>query len=226
MAYNENLQNNNEELETILEKINTLPEKEFIPTGTKEIDSNGEYDVFDYEYAKVNVPQGTFTEGSIEITKNGEYDVDSYKKANVNLPKKFGAFTVQVDQDLSGFCWLVDASIDWGVIQKRYSLPIYHTELIGISENGFEKGIFLNGNHYGGIWYKTKLGWNTKDFGATATSSQGPWEWTTSNVYNIGDYSGLLGIKFPNNTKITYINPTYKDVIQNIINDLFPFSED
>lgn len=54
-----------------------------IPTGTKNIGSNGDYDVTNYATAHVDVPQGITPTGEISITENGTYNVTNYASAEV-----------------------------------------------------------------------------------------------------------------------------------------------
>lgn len=72
------------------------------PSGTKNIISNGDYDVATYASAHVSVPGITPT-GTLSITANGTYNVTNYASADVNVSGGGGddRFTKYVEGTLS-----------------------------------------------------------------------------------------------------------------------------
>lgn len=68
-----------------------VPDGYIVPSGTKEIASNGEHDVAGYEKAAVNVPipDGYIVpSGTQQITENGEYDVTEKAAVTVAVPER------------------------------------------------------------------------------------------------------------------------------------------
>lgn len=69
MSYKTRLQENNTDLQTILDKVNALPDAEsggITPTGTLQIAENGTYDVTEYASAVVNVESSGGSDTSAE----------------------------------------------------------------------------------------------------------------------------------------------------------------
>lgn len=65
--------------------VNGTLEEGVIPSGTKTINDNGDYDVSQYANAKVNVPKGITPSGELPITENGTYDVTNFASAVVDV---------------------------------------------------------------------------------------------------------------------------------------------
>ena len=71
--------------------VQPIPDEYVIPEGTKNIVTNGEHDVKDFEKVDVDVPipDGYVKpQGVKEIVTNGDHDVTEVKTARVNVPNK------------------------------------------------------------------------------------------------------------------------------------------
>ena len=86
----------------------SVPQSGITPTGTKDITSNGIYDVGSFASASVNVPipSGYIQpQGTSSITQNGIYDITSFASVDVNVSGGGGDHTVEdgmVTRKLSG----------------------------------------------------------------------------------------------------------------------------
>lgn len=100
MSYNAEIQSNNADLQTILDKVNALPEAGSGEAAEPviealEVTANGTYeapsgtDGYNPVVVNVPVPDGYIQpSGSVTITKNGTHDVTEYASAEVNVPSE------------------------------------------------------------------------------------------------------------------------------------------
>lgn len=70
--------------------VNGTLEEGIIPSGTKTINDNGDYDVSQYANAKVIVPKGITPSGEIQISANGTYDITNFASAVVDIENTGG----------------------------------------------------------------------------------------------------------------------------------------
>ena len=92
--------------------VNPIPDKYIIPSGALDITENGNYNVKEKEFAKVNVPTKTF--GTKTITTNGTYlatddGIDGYSKvevatSGVDINDYFKSETIEINPTSVG-CW-------------------------------------------------------------------------------------------------------------------------
>lgn len=100
MSYNAEIQSNNADLQTILDKVNALPEAGSGEAAEPviealEVTANGTYeapsgtDGYNPVVVNVPVPDGYIQpSGSVTITENGTHDVSEYASAEVNVPSE------------------------------------------------------------------------------------------------------------------------------------------
>ena len=92
----------------------SVPQSGITPTGTKDINANGIYDVTNFASASVAVPGAS---GTSVITSNGIYDIETYKSASVNVtgivPSGTSSITSHGIYDIPNFA-SVDVNVSGG----------------------------------------------------------------------------------------------------------------
>lgn len=116
--------------------VDEIPDEYIIPSGTKNITTNGTHDVKNYTSASVNVPvpEGYIKpSGTLEIVENGEYDVAD--KAGVIVSVASGGTAAVEEKDVNFYDYdgtlLYSYTLD--EIQNLTELPPvpdYHAELV------------------------------------------------------------------------------------------------
>ena len=92
-----------EDFPSAISSISVGVEGGIVPTGTKQITSNGTHDVTNFSSAEVNVPSSGITPtGSITLKENKTFDVTNYASAVVDVPQNVIVRTFTVSEDLGG----------------------------------------------------------------------------------------------------------------------------
>ena len=72
--------------------VNPIPSQYIVPSGAKQISTNGTHDVTEYASAEVSVPASAVDSGTKQITQNGNgQDVVGYASIDVSVPNTYAA---------------------------------------------------------------------------------------------------------------------------------------
>lgn len=112
---------------TGLEKVTVeaIPSEYIIPSGTKDITSNGTHSVTEYDSVSVDVPIPDgyiIPSGTLDITENGTFDVTEKKSVNVNVESGGG----EVVDEGTNTQWFADLITD-----SAKTVEVYNDKFAG-----------------------------------------------------------------------------------------------
>lgn len=142
--------------------VNPIPEEYIIPHGTKEIVSNGEHDIKEYEKVHISFTPNLQSK-SIEITKNGtqsisaDDDYDGLDNVQVNIQVSGGITPVEPMTSINELPTFISNSVEEQLNQIPNTYPTYTDDALTLytpSANATHYVIRKRGeNTYGIIWF-------------------------------------------------------------------------